>query len=203
MENEYRSAIHSSEYVNERAEYILETLGLHWEDLQGKHVLDLGAGNAELARAATQRGIDTIQSIDLNPSMQDPTVEKLDLYQKADAAALPFPDESFDLVVSHAAPPTLIDANNAPAIVAIVHEALRVLKPGGEFRFGPDFTLRTADPAYETPEHIEGIMKQYFPSAERTFIRTDGRDSHVDVYVFSLHKPLANETPPQYSTHQR
>jgi SAM-dependent methyltransferase len=47
----------------------------------------------------------------------------------ADAEALPFPDETFDLVVGHAV------LHHIPDVELAMREVLRVLKPGGRFVF--------------------------------------------------------------------
>ena len=49
--------------------------------------------------------------------------------QVADAEQLPFPDESFDLVVGHAV------LHHLPDVELAMREVLRVLKPGGRFVF--------------------------------------------------------------------
>ncbi len=48
----------------ERAKKIMTLLGLTLEELQGKKVLDLGAGEAELAESLSAKGVD-IFSLDI------------------------------------------------------------------------------------------------------------------------------------------
>lgn len=54
-----------------------------------------------------------------------------------DAKRLPFADNSFDLLLSHASPPTTWTSDEE--IVQVISEFGRVLNDGGEARFGPVF----------------------------------------------------------------
>jgi len=120
------------------ADRILNNLGLTWESLKGKTILDIGAADAALAKAGLRRGI-TIISIDKD-------VDYLDKYWKrhlpkkmsyilADARNLPFPDECFDIAIAHASVP-LIHTKSRDDIRDVLSETYRVLKPKGQFRFG-------------------------------------------------------------------
>ena len=122
----------------EGSEFILGNLDLTWKDLGGKSVLDIGAADARLGRAAKRRGMDVV-SIDnhekhLREHWRSHLPKNL-LYIQADAKQLPFPDATFDLVISHASVP-LILVQNREEIHTIISESHRVLKPNGEFRFG-------------------------------------------------------------------
>lgn len=113
----------------------LKDLGLNWEKLRGKRVLDLGAGKGEFAQEAKKRGIEVI-SVDYIPGGmgEDGILPEGVSYLIADMKKLPFQNESFDLVVARAAitvPPTKDEVREA------INEGKRVLKTGGEFRFGP------------------------------------------------------------------
>jgi len=101
-------------------------------ELDGKHILELGCGRAELTRLIATGGsgrsmaaleVDDIQH-DLNLNIADlPNVE----FIKAGAEAIPFPDASFDVAFMfkslHHVPLDLMDKAMA--------ELKRVLKPGG------------------------------------------------------------------------
>ncbi len=122
--------------TSEVAELYLIDLGLSWTDLEGKTVLDLGAGLGEFARAAREHGV-TVTSVEQRPELwkhegEPPT----DLpYVVADAILLPFADYSFDYVICRAGP--LGSEEEQSRFHQIMNEAIRVLKPGGELRFGP------------------------------------------------------------------
>lgn len=114
----------------------LKDLGLSWEQLKGKKVLDIGAGPGVIAEVAKKKGIEVV-SLDMNPEMWKSEGKQIfDVpYVKADAEKLPFQDKSFDFVISHAGPLTL--GSSKEFIIEALREAKRVLKPSGEIHFGP------------------------------------------------------------------
>lgn len=103
----------------------------------GGTVVDLGCGPGEvLVRVATLAPSLDLTGVDVDAEMIDRAARKADRrlgagvrrprFVLADAAALPFPDESVDLVVSSYAVHHLPDRHAART------EILRVLKPGGK-----------------------------------------------------------------------
>ncbi|MDS0474653.1 class I SAM-dependent methyltransferase [Natrinema sp. 1APR25-10V2] len=102
-------------------------------------VLDLGAGTGAMfpyISEATADGVDvTLFAIEPDPHMRRQAVERarelgLDIEIKsARAEALPFADDSFDVVIASLVFCTI------PDFAAALSEVARVLKSGGEFRF--------------------------------------------------------------------
>jgi ubiquinone/menaquinone biosynthesis C-methylase UbiE len=94
----------------------------------GRATLDLGCGEGRVTRDLVAHG-HTVASVDASPTLlqaareADPT----GTYVLADAAALPFADASFDLVVAYN---SLMDLGDMPGAV---REAARVLQCGGRF----------------------------------------------------------------------
>jgi SAM-dependent methyltransferase len=94
----------------------------------GRQTLEIGCGEGRVARDLKARGHHVV-AIDNSPTLlryaleADPDGH----YELADAAALPFADGSFDLVVAYN---SLMDVEDMPAAV---REAARVLEPGGHF----------------------------------------------------------------------
>ena len=92
----------------------------------GKRTLDIGCGEGRVSRDLVSRGHE-VTGVDLSPTLvryareADPG----SLYVSADAAALPFPDASFDLAVAYNSIQNAIDLDTT------VREAARVLIPGG------------------------------------------------------------------------
>jgi SAM-dependent methyltransferase len=92
----------------------------------GGRALDLGCGEGRVARDLTARG-DRVVGVDLSPTLvalareADPGGE----YVVADAAALPFEDATFDLVVA------FNSLMNVDDMAAAVREAARVLTAEG------------------------------------------------------------------------
>lgn len=97
----------------------------------GQKVLDVAAGNGNVALAAARRWCDVVAT-DYVPALlerarQRAEAERLDIaFREADAEALPFPDGSFDVVVSTFGVMFTPDQDRAAA------ELLRVCAPGGK-----------------------------------------------------------------------
>jgi ubiquinone/menaquinone biosynthesis C-methylase UbiE len=97
----------------------------------GQKVLDVAAGNGNVTLAAARRWCEVV-STDYVPALLErgrerAAAERLAVeFREADAEALPFPDASFDAVVSTFGVMFTADQDKAAA------ELLRVCKPGGK-----------------------------------------------------------------------
>lgn len=105
----------------------------------GRRTLDLACGEGRLGRLLQARGYQ-IAGVDAAPTMVALAAghEKAGPAVLGDAAALPFGDASFDLVVAYMC---LHDIDAMPAAVA---EAARVLEPGGRLCAAIPHPLNTA-----------------------------------------------------------
>jgi SAM-dependent methyltransferase len=115
---------------------------IEWKGTE--RVLDVGCGRGLMLIGAAKRlstgratGIDIWQAEDLsgnNPdsalenARREGVVERVDV-RTADMRQMPFPENSFDVVVSRAAIHNLYKANDR---VQAIREIARVLKPGGQ-----------------------------------------------------------------------
>ena len=96
----------------------------------GQRVLDVAAGNGNASLAAARRWCEVV-STDYVPSLLErgrerAAAERLDMrFEEADAEALPFPDASFDAVMSTFG--VMFTADHVRA----ADEMLRVCRPGG------------------------------------------------------------------------
>jgi 2-polyprenyl-3-methyl-5-hydroxy-6-metoxy-1,4-benzoquinol methylase len=96
----------------------------------GQHVLDVAAGTGTSALPAARLGAH-VTATDLTPELldvgrADATREGLDItWQTADAEALPYPDSTFDVVLS------AIGVMFAPHHQQAADELVRVCRPGG------------------------------------------------------------------------
>jgi ubiquinone/menaquinone biosynthesis C-methylase UbiE len=100
-----------------------------------RHVLEIGVGSGRLTNhLVKQISMEAkITAIDINPNMLDLARQKVNAanveFEVADAQELPFPDNSFDLVICQFGYMFLPNKQNG------FNEAWRVLKPGGQFLF--------------------------------------------------------------------
>jgi ubiquinone/menaquinone biosynthesis C-methylase UbiE len=97
----------------------------------GQKVLDVAAGNGNVSLAAARRWCDVIATdyvaALLDRARERAAAERLDMtFREADAEALPFPDRSFDVVVSTFGVMFTPDQDRAAS------ELLRVCKRGGK-----------------------------------------------------------------------
>jgi SAM-dependent methyltransferase len=94
----------------------------------GRSTLDLGCGEGRVARDLAERGHRVI-GVDSAPTLVAAAQEAdpRGTYLVSDAAALPFGDAEFDMVVAYN---SLMDIDDMPGAVM---EAARVLEPGGRF----------------------------------------------------------------------
>lgn len=93
----------------------------------GTHVLDVGAGDGNLALAAAGRGA-TVEACDLAPAMVERGRKRCAGHEVewrvADAQELPYPDGEFDAVLS------TFGATEAPRAARTASELVRVARPG-------------------------------------------------------------------------
>jgi SAM-dependent methyltransferase len=143
-------------------------------------LLDIGCGNGALAIQAAQKysgsvvsGIDywggqweySKQVCEQNARVTG--VDGSTSFQKASASKLPFPDNSFDAVVSNLVFHEVQDTDDKRAAIK---EAFRVLKKGGSFAFQDLFLLKKL---YGEPEDLIATVKGWGINDVR-FVKTNG-----------------------------
>jgi len=112
----------------------------------GQRVLDIGCGTGVVAISAARHGA-KVSGLDLTPVLverarKNAGVAGVDVeFIEGDAEAPPYPDNTFDLVLSQ------FGHMFAPRPAVVVREMLRVLKPGGRIAFST-----------WPPEHVIGQM---------------------------------------------
>lgn len=155
--------------------YIANTLAFFqaWAEIPpAAAVLDVACGTGELERLLLNHNPDqVIVGVDLSEQMLSQARQKLSGYanvsfQQATASQLPFPDQSFDMVVSANAFHYFTEPG------AALQEMRRVLKPGGtvvildwckDFLLCRvcDWALKRLDPAYQqcyTEAELHGLL---------------------------------------------
>ena len=138
----------------------------HLDGDRSGSALDIGTGNGSLAiMLAMEAGSLCVTGVDLwnadwEYSMDDCVrnavrcgVGERVKFERASAEALPFPDETFDNVVSHFVFHEVASAGNK---LDVVKEALRVLRPSGHFSFHDMFF--DVD-LYGDPRNLESQVK--------------------------------------------
>lgn len=117
-------------------EMVLRELG----DLTGERILLIGNGASSKELALLDRHPDTVVYSDLSPHAGEAVLQHVDLsgyenhivFAAIDAEALPFPDESLDIVYGYA------KVHHLPDVDTFLAGAMRVLKPGGRAVFMDD-----------------------------------------------------------------
>jgi ubiquinone/menaquinone biosynthesis C-methylase UbiE len=170
----WRSEAH---FVGQR---LMRNLGLsRREAVDGKDVLDIGAGEACLSQALASTfsprvvwAVDALPKQIFAPAMRG---EQRNIeYLVASALSLPFPDESFDLVVAH------LFVHHIPEKDALLREFRRVLRPGGEFRcFEPNLVVElvlerghahgSTNERALWPWELERMVREVFGDVERAY----------------------------------
>ena len=91
----------------------------------GRATLELGTGEGRFGRELVARG-HRVTGVEISPTLAALARESYEVVE-ADAAALPFDDASFDLVLAFM---SLMDVDD---MAGAVREGARVLEPGGRF----------------------------------------------------------------------
>ena len=133
-----RPTTHNQEATEQTANRYLVNLGLEWNDLRGKQVLDIGALNAEFESAARRRGVEVISVDKVADGEYMPPIDSK--FVVANATKLPFKDESFDYALAHMSVMNYMeddykDEDHILYIEDVLRETCRILKPEGQFRF--------------------------------------------------------------------
>lgn len=139
--------------------------------LRTERVLEVGAGAAQCSRWLVGQGVDALAT-DVAPGMVTASSaldERTGIVvptQVADARALPFDDDSFDVVfTAFGAIPFVPDAD------AVHREVARVLRPGGRWVFSVTHPLRWAFPDDPTSAGLTAV-RSYFN--RRPYVELDG-----------------------------
>jgi SAM-dependent methyltransferase len=141
----------------------------------GRRTLDLGCGDGRAGGELAARG-HRLTGVDSSPALAH-LAEATGHYEAvvaADAAALPFPDGAFDLVVAY------MSLHDMDAYEAALAEAARVLSPGGR--------LCAAVPHPFSSAHLGGEDEiAYFePARYAEPVARDGRE----IVFHGMHRPL-------------
>ena len=150
-------------------------------------VLDVGTGEGQIARLLADAGAARVCGID--PTAAQVTEARRrggsPHYLRADAAALPFPDSTFDLAVA------CLVFEHIEAVDRAIAEVGRVLEPGGRFLFLLNHPLLQTPDSGWIDDHVVDPPEQYWRIGPYL------TESHVveqvrkDVFIPFIHRPLS------------
>ncbi len=146
------------------------------------HILDLGCGEGRAIIELFEKGYDAITGTDINAQSLNNAVKRLKTHAPAgnlpqlavsDAYSLPFRNECFDCVVTHAFWTTIIGAENRAAVAC---EIFRVLRNDG-ILYISDFARNDDKPLYrkryeegKAMGYEEGTFEAAGVSASQTYL---------------------------------
>ena len=167
-------------------EYVEQILPIVASELGDRHhVLDVGTGEGQLARHLRTAGVDRVTGI-------DPSVNQLRVarergggaeYARAAAAALPFPDATFDGVVA------CLVFEHIEAVDDAIAEVARVLTPGGVFLFLLNHPLLQVPGSGWIDDHI--LEEQYWRIGPYLTESLEEEEIAPGVTLPFIHRPMS------------
>ena len=167
----------------------------------GDHVLDVGSGFGRHVYECARRGarvvaldyaadevVQTRNTLGAMVADGEITVDRLTGVLQGDATRLPFPDATFDVVITSEVLEHIQDD------VTAIAEMVRVLRPGGRFAatvpaWSPEVINWKLSDEYHAPKSPGGHVRIYTKTELRAKLRSAGLD--VDGYhrAHALHSP--------------
>ncbi len=169
-------------------EYEEQILPLAASLLAGRdRVLDIGAGEGQIARLARRGGASTVVGIDptRNQVVEAAARGGAVAYARAEAAALPFADGAFDAAVA------CLVFEHIGAVDAAIAEVARVLEPGGRFVFMLNHPLLQTPGSGWIDDHIIDPPEQYWRIGPYLIESDEIEEVQKDVFIPFIHRPLS------------
>lgn len=173
-------------------EYEEQILPMAIRELAGfEQVLDVGCGDGQIGRALVRAhgtrviGVDPTWNqvvVAKERSDRDPTLAVH--VARAEAARLPFVDESFDAVVACLVFEHITDVDSAIA------EVSRVLRPGGRFAFFLNHPLLQTPGSGWIDDQILDPPEQYWRIGDYLVEEETVEEVEKDVFIPFIHRPL-------------
>jgi ubiquinone/menaquinone biosynthesis C-methylase UbiE len=179
---------HLSAVTMQSVDALLEAVGIG----QGDRVLDVATGAGYVAGAAAKRGAEAV-GIDFSEAQVQLARERYPevRFERGDAEALPFADETFDAVVNS------FGMCHLPHPDRALREAFRVLKRGGRIAFTvwdtPDRAVVFG--AVYAAVRAHGTMDVGLPSGPNFFLFSDPEQSARSLLEAGFASPATRNVP--------
>ncbi len=170
------------------AEYEEQILPMAAELLaHASRILDVGAGEGQIARLAVAGGASLVVGIDptrnqiLHAAKRGGGVH----YSRAGAAALPFSNQSFDAAVA------CLVFEHIDELDASVAELARVLVPGGRFVLFLNHPVLQAPGSGWVDDHVSEPGDQYWRVGPYLVESTQVEEVQKNVFIPFVHRPMS------------
>ena len=167
-------------------EYEEQILPLAAAELSGaRRVLDVGCGDGQISRLAASLGAEVVG---IDPTWNCVSVAKQRggaSFARAEAAALPFTDGSFDAVVACLVFEHIREVDQA------IGEVARVLSSGGRFCFFLNHPLLQTPNSGWIDDHLLDPPEQYWRIGAYLVEQESDEEVEKDVLIPFIHRPLS------------
>jgi SAM-dependent methyltransferase len=169
-------------------EYEEQILPLAAQHLAGaRRVLDVGAGEGQVARLASAGGADLVVGAEPAWGQLSVATERAGgpRYVRGGAERLPFPDASFDAVVA------CLVFEHVQGVDAAIAEVGRVLEPGGRFVFFLNHPLLQTPSSGWIDDHLLDPPEQYWRIGPYLVEDITMEEVEQGVFLPFVHRPLS------------
>lgn len=169
-------------------EYEEQIVPLAREHLAGAgRVLDIGCGEGQIARVAAAAGAEFVVGVDPTGAQVSEAQRRGGAvrYVRAEAAALPFADESFDTAIA------CLVFEHIVAVDSAIDEVGRVLAPGGRFLFFLNHPLLQTPGSGWIDDHFLDPPEQYWRIGPYLVESIEIEEIAKDVQLPYVHRPLS------------
>jgi SAM-dependent methyltransferase len=168
-------------------EYEEQILPLAADLLGGRRrVLDIGAGEGQIARLAAAAGAELVVGVDPTANQVTEAVRRAGgpVYARAEAAALPFPDGTFDAAIA------CLVFEHIEEVDTAIDEVARVLAPGGRFVFMLNHPLLQTPGSGWIDDHVLDPPEQYWRIGPYLTESSEVEEVRKGVFIPFIHRPL-------------